>query len=46
VTIGTQGGACPIPTGTHTITVIADDANRMAESNKNNNTLSKTITVP
>ncbi len=44
-TIGTQGGACVIPVGTHTITVFADDVNRMQESNKNNNTLSKTITV-
>jgi hypothetical protein len=45
VTIGTQGGTCPIASGTHTIAVIADDANRIQETNKNNNTLSKTITV-
>ncbi len=45
VTIGTQGGPCSISTGTHTITIVADDANRMQESNKNNNTLAQTITV-
>jgi subtilase family serine protease len=45
VTIGTQGGVYAIPTGTHTITVVADDANRIVETNKNNNSLSKTITV-
>ena len=44
-TIGTQGGAYMIPNGTHTMTVVADDVNRMAESNKNNNTLSQPITV-
>jgi Domain of unknown function (DUF1929)/CARDB len=46
VTIGTQGGACPISTGTHTIAIVADDVNRITESNKNNNTLSQTIQVP
>jgi subtilase family serine protease len=46
VTIGTQGGACPIASGTHTITVFADDAGRMSESNKTNNKLSQTIQVP
>ena len=46
VTIGTQGGACVIQVGTHTITVVADDANRITESNKNNNTFSRTITLP
>jgi subtilase family serine protease len=46
VTIGTGGGACPISTGTHTIAVVADDANRITESNKNNNTFSQTIQVP
>jgi Domain of unknown function (DUF1929)/CARDB len=45
VTIGTNGGAYAIPSGTHTITAVADDVNRFAESNKTNNTLSQTITV-
>ena len=45
VTIGSQGGSCVIPNGTHTITVFADDVNRMAETNKTNNTLSQTITI-
>jgi hypothetical protein len=45
VTIGSQGGTCTIPNGTHTITVIADDVNRIQESNKSNNTLSQTITI-
>jgi CARDB len=46
VTIGTNGGAYAIPSGTHTITAFADDVNRIAESNETNNTLSQTITVP
>jgi parallel beta-helix repeat protein len=46
VTIGCGGGAYPIPSGTHTITAFADDINRFAESNKTNNTLSQTITIP
>ena len=46
VTIGTQGGACPISSGTHTITVFADDVGRIVESDKTNNKLSQTITVP
>jgi hypothetical protein len=46
VTIGTGGGTCTIPNGTHTITVVADDASRIAESNKNNNTFSQAITLP
>src|SRR5579884_1927573 len=45
VTIGTGGGPCVIPAGTHTITVLADDQGLVAESNKSNNTLSRTITV-
>ncbi len=45
VTIGTGGGPCVIPAGTHTISVLADDQNLITESNKNNNTLSQTITV-
>ena len=46
VTIGNGGGAYAIPSGTHTITVFADDIDRFAESNETNNTLSQTITVP
>ena len=45
VTIGTQGGSYTIPTGTHTITAWVDDVKRFAESNKNNNTLTQTITI-
>jgi CARDB len=40
------GGAYTISAGTHTIGVTIDDVNRMAESNKSNNQLSQTITVP
>ncbi len=39
------GGAYTISSGTHTISVLVDDLNRMAESNKNNNQLSQTITI-
>src|ERR1700704_2237302 len=39
------GGAYTIPPGTHTISVLVDDVNRIAESNKNNNGLSQTITI-
>ena len=45
VTIGTQGGSYTIPTGNHTITAWVDDADRFAESNKTNNTLSESIPV-
>lgn len=45
VVIGTTGGAYTIPSGTHTITAWADDVNRFAESNENNNQLSQTVTV-
>src|SRR5438552_14774595 len=45
VTIGSDGGPYTIPSGTHTITVVADDTNNIAESDKTNNTLSQTITV-
>jgi hypothetical protein len=45
VTIGTQGGAFVIGTGTHAIEAVADDINRFAESNESNNALSRTITV-
>ena len=45
VTIGTNGGAYAIPSGTHTITAFVDDVNRIAESNETNNTLSQTITI-
>ena len=40
------GGAYTIPSGSHTISVLVDDVDRIAESNKNNNALSDTITVP
>ena len=46
VTIGTNGVAYTIPTGTHTIIAYADDVNRFAESNETNNQLSQSITVP
>jgi subtilase family serine protease len=46
VTIGSDGGPCAIASGTHTITIFADDVDRIAESNKNNNMLSEQITVP
>jgi len=45
VTIGTEGGTCTISPGTHTITVVADDADRMQMSTRANNTLSQQITV-
>jgi hypothetical protein len=45
VTIGTEGGACPISNGTHTISVIADDVDRIQMSTRTNDTLSETITV-
>jgi CARDB/PQQ-like domain len=44
--IGTQGGAYTIPSGTHTITIFADDTNRISDSDKTNNTLSRSITPP
>lgn len=46
VKIGTGGGNFNIPSGTHLITVFADDVNRMAESNKSNNTLSLLVSPP
>jgi CARDB len=46
VSIGTGGGQYFIPPGTHTIAVLADDVDRMAESTRSNNSLSQTITVP
>jgi hypothetical protein len=39
------GGAYTISPGTHTIGVLVDDVDRIAESNKTNNKLSRTITV-
>ncbi|MGZ3804856.1 MAG: CARDB domain-containing protein, partial [Pseudobdellovibrionaceae bacterium] len=45
VTIQTNGGAYLIPSGSHTIGAFVDDSNRFAESNKNNNTLTQSITV-
>jgi subtilase family serine protease len=41
-----EGGAYAISPGTHTIGVLVDDVDRIAESNKNNNALSESITVP
>jgi hypothetical protein len=45
VTIGTEGGACTISNGTHTIAVVADDADRIQMSTRANNTLSQSITL-
>ncbi len=46
VTINSSGGGpYTISPGTHTIGVLTDDVSRMAESNKNNNALSVSITV-
>ncbi|MGH6795104.1 MAG: galactose oxidase-like domain-containing protein [Methylocella sp.] len=39
-------GACTIPSGTHTITAIADDAYTIIQSRRSNNTLTQTIIVP
>jgi hypothetical protein len=44
-TIGTEGGTCAVPNGTHTITIVADDVDRIVMSTRANNTLSETITV-
>ena len=44
-TVSTNGGAYIIPNGTHTISANADDVNRFAELDENNNTLTQTITV-
>jgi CARDB len=44
VTLGS--GLCTISSGTHTITVIVDNAAAIVESNRSNNTLSQTIVVP
>ncbi|CAA9891409.1 putative Galactose oxidase [Candidatus Methylobacter favarea] len=45
-TIGSGCKAFIIPTGTHTITVKADDINRFAETDENNNQFSQSITIP
>jgi subtilase family serine protease len=42
----TGGGAFTIPSGTHTIKVVADDQSSIAELDETNNVLSKTIIVP
>jgi CARDB len=44
-TIGTNGSAFNIPSGTHTVTAKVDDVNRFVESNENNNQLSATVSV-
>jgi hypothetical protein len=47
VTIGSQCiGDYVVPPGTHQIGVFVDDVNRFAESDKTNNLLSETITIP
>jgi len=40
------GGAYVIPPGTHTISVLVDDVDRILQSSRNNDMLSETITVP
>lgn len=45
VTIGTQGGMCSIANGTHKLSVVADDVNRITELNKSNNTLTSSVTI-
>ncbi|MDD4992133.1 MAG: CARDB domain-containing protein [Paludibacter sp.] len=44
VTIGSDGGAYNIPSGTHTIMAYVDDVNRFTEANENNNSFSTSIT--
>jgi hypothetical protein len=46
VTLGTNGGACLLPAGTYTVTVIADNADLIVESTRSNDSLSQTIIVP
>jgi len=46
VVIGARGGNYFIPSGTHTIGAYADDVNRMAEIDENNNKFSKQVTIP
>ena len=45
VTVGTGGGSWAATAGTHTLVAVADDVNRIAESNEGNNQLSRSITV-
>jgi len=45
VTVGTSGGSWTATVGTHTLVAVADDANRIAESNEANNQRSRSITV-
>ena len=42
---GTGAGPYTIPNGTHTIKAWVDDVNRFAETNENNNQLTKQITI-
>ncbi|MBI3857938.1 MAG: hypothetical protein HY293_19845, partial [Planctomycetes bacterium] len=44
VTIGTQGGAVALASGSHTIQAVVDDINRFAESNESNNSFIQSIT--
>ena len=46
VTITTQGGPWTVSGGSHTLAAWVDDADRIVESNKNNNQLSVSFTVP
>jgi len=45
VTTGTGDGAYAMPAGTHTVTVLADDVNRIQESIETNNTFTQTVVV-
>jgi Rv2525c-like, glycoside hydrolase-like domain/CARDB len=45
VTVGTGGGSWTATAGTHTLAAVADDVNRIAESNEANNQLSRSVTV-
>ncbi len=46
VNLFTSGARYVIPSGAHTISVKADDINRITESNEANNILSKSVTIP
>lgn len=45
VTIGTNGGAFVLASGTHTVSAKVDDVNRFAELDETNNNLSQTLTI-
>ncbi|MCP5404611.1 MAG: right-handed parallel beta-helix repeat-containing protein, partial [Pseudomonadaceae bacterium] len=44
-TVGTDGAAYTIPSGTHEINAHVDDVNRFAESNEGNNELTQSISI-